>query len=127
MLARFDGVYGIDQTQQDWYTTYYGGQGFYTKGPGIQAAINAGSLISTIKQAGVPAAVQTYLLAGGTPSIVGIYNENRGPSDGVVFTTSALDTAGVSTVAATATVVTANHLELGWHSGVESQVVNWLG
>lgn len=127
MLARFDGVYGVDQTQQDWYTTYYGGQGFYTKGPGIQAAINAGSLIPAIQSAGVPAAVQTYLLAGGTPSIVGIYNENRGPSDGVVFVSSALDTTGVSTVAGTATVVTANHLALGWYSPVESQVVTWLG
>lgn len=127
MLARFDGTYGIDESQQDWYTTYYGGQGYYTKGPGIQAAIDAGSLVKQIQQAGVPAAVQTYLLAGGTPSVVGIYNENRGPSDGVVFISSALDRTGVSTVAGTATVASANHLELGWHSGVEAQVVGWLG
>ncbi len=127
MLARFDGTYGIDQTQQDWYTTYYGGQGFYTAGPGIQAAINAGSLISRIQQAGVPAAVKTYLLAGGTPNVVGIYNENRGPSDGVVFESSELSTTGVGTVAGTALVAAANHLELGWYPGVESQVATWLG
>ncbi|GLZ78134.1 hypothetical protein Afil01_29410 [Actinorhabdospora filicis] len=127
MLARFDGAYGIDQTQQDWYTTYYGGQGFYTKGPGIQAAIDAGSLIARIQQAGVPATVQTYLLAGGAPTVVGIFNENRGPSDGVVFISSALSTVGVATVSGTATVATANHLQLGWHSSVEAQVAAWLG
>lgn len=127
MLARFDGTYGIDETEQDWYTTYYGGQGFYTSGPGIQAAINAGSLIGRIQQAGVPASVHTYLLAGGTPNVVGIYNENRGPSDGVVFESSALSTTGIGTVSGTALVSSANHLELGWWPGVESQVTSWLG
>lgn len=127
MLARFDGTYGVDQSQQDWYTTYYGGQGYYTEGPGIQAAINAGSLSTRIQQAGVPASVNTYLLAGGTPSVFGIFNENRGPSDGVVFETSALDGTGVGNLAGTALVAAANHLELGWNSGVESQVTAWLG
>ncbi|BCJ28567.1 esterase/lipase family protein [Actinocatenispora sera] len=126
MLARFDQTYGIDQTQQDWYTTYYGGQGFYTKGPGIQAAIDAGSLIARIQQAGVPASVSTYLLAGGSPSVVGIFNEDRGPSDGVVFESSALATAGIPTVVGTALVAGANHLELGWYPAVESQVAHWL-
>jgi hypothetical protein len=127
MLARFDSAFGVDQTQQDWFTTYYGGQGFYTSGPGIQAAIEAGSLISRIQQAGVPASVATYLLAGGSPTVVGIYNENRGPSDGVVFEASALSKTGIGTVAGTALVTGANHLELGWHPAVESQVANWLG
>ena len=127
MLARFDSQYGIDETQQDWYTTYYGGQGFYTDGPGIQAAIDAGSLISRIQQAGVPASVDTYLLAGGSPTVVGIYNENRGPSDGVVFESSALSTVGIGTVAGTKLVAGANHLELGWYPAVESQVATWLG
>lgn len=126
MLARFDQTYGVDQTQQDWYTTYYGGQGFYTKGPGIQAAIDAGSLITRIQQAGVPASVSTYLLAGGSPSVVGIFNEDRGPSDGVVFESSALATAGIATVAGTALVAGANHLELGWYPAVEAQVATWL-
>lgn len=127
MLARFDGTYGVDQSQQDWYTTYYGGQGYYTQGPGIQAAMNAGSLIARIQQAGVPSSVRTFLLAGGTPSIVGIFNENRGPSDGVVFESSALDGTGVGNLAGTALVASANHLELGWDSGVEAQLAAWLG
>ncbi|MGV9264206.1 esterase/lipase family protein [Kitasatospora sp. NPDC003701] len=126
MLARWDGTYGVDQSQQDWYTTYYGGQGFYTDGTGIQAAVDAGSLIAPLKQAGVPAQVRTYLLAGGTPNVLGIFNENRGPSDGVVFVSSALDTTGIGTVGGTALVAGANHLELGWDAAVGAQIASWL-
>jgi hypothetical protein len=57
---------------------------------------------------------------------VGIYNENRGPSDGVVFKSSALSNVGVGTLAGTALVTGANHLVLGWYPAVESQVANWL-
>jgi hypothetical protein len=127
MLARFDSTFGIDMTQQDWFTTYHGGQGFLTAGPGIQAAINAGSLIARIRQAGVPGSVRSYLLAGGSPTVVGIYNENRGPSDGVVFVTSALSTGGIANVAGTALVGAANHLTLGWQSSARSQITTWLG
>ncbi|MEU9796732.1 lipase [Streptomyces sparsogenes] len=126
MLARWDGVYGVDGAAQDWYTTYYGGQGLYTAGSGIQAAIDAGSLIKPLHNAGVPASVTTYLLAGGSPDVVGIFNENRGPSDGVVLIDSALDTTGVAKVGGTATVVGANHLELGWNTSVAAQVSAWL-
>ncbi|MPZ82611.1 MAG: alpha/beta hydrolase [Actinophytocola sp.] len=126
MLARWDGVYGVNTTAQDWYTTYYGGQGFYTNGPGIQAAIDAGSLIAAIRSAPTPASVPVYLLAGGSPTIVGIWNETRGPSDGVVFVASALDTTGVTTVGATSLVASANHLQLGWATAVMSTVAGWL-
>jgi hypothetical protein len=119
-------VFGVDGSAQDWYTTYYGGQGYYTAGSGIQAAINAGSLITPLHNAGVPASVTTYLLAGGSADVVGIFNENRGPSDGVVFIASALDTTGIPTVGGTATVVGANHLELGWNSSAAAQIATWL-
>jgi hypothetical protein len=127
MLARWDSVYGVNTAAQDWYTTYYGGQGYYTSGPGIQAAIDAGSLITRIRAAGVPATVRTYLLAGGSADITGIWNETRGPSDGVVFTASALDTAGVATVGGTALVASANHLQLGWDPAAVTQIAAWLG
>ncbi|MEU4349759.1 lipase [Streptomyces sp. NPDC023838] len=126
MLARWDGVYGVDQSAQDWYTTYYGGQGFYTAGDGIQRAIDTGSLVAPLQRAGIPASVTTYLMAGGSPDVIGIFNENRGPSDGVVFISSALDTTGVATVGGKATVTGANHLELGWNSASQAQVAAWL-
>ncbi len=125
MLSRWDGVYGVGGAQ-DWYTTYYGGQGFYTAGSGIQAAIDAGSLIKPLHDAGVPASVTTYLLAGGSPDVLGIFNENRGPSDGVVFVASALDTTGIPTVGGQATITGANHLELGWNSAADTQIAAWL-
>ncbi|HZQ83246.1 MAG TPA: hypothetical protein VFA83_00330, partial [Acidimicrobiales bacterium] len=126
MLYMWDGVYGVDQTQQDWFTTYYGGQGFYTDGSGIQEAINEGSVITTMRAAGVPAGVTTYLLSGGTPNIPTIYNENRGPSDGVVFVASAADTGGIATVGGNTEVVNDNHLTLGWEATAKSQVDTWL-
>lgn len=126
MLARWDGVYGINTSTQDWYTTYHGGRGFYTDGPGIQAAIDAGSLIATIRATPTPASVPVYLLAGGSPTIVGIWNETRGPSDGVVFVSSALSTTGITTVGATTLVPAANHLQLGWSTAVSSTVASWL-
>lgn len=126
MLARWDGVYGVNTSTQDWYTTYYGGQGFYTAGPGIQAAIDAGSLISRIRSTPTPASVPVYLLAGGSATVVGIWNETRGPSDGVVFVSSALSTTGIGTVGATSLVSSANHLQLGWANAVMSTVAGWL-
>jgi hypothetical protein len=126
MLARWDDVFGVNTTAQDWQTTYYGGKGFYTEGPGIQAAIDAGSLISRIQGTPTPSNVPVYLLAGGSPSIVGIWNETRGPSDGVVFVKSALSTTGISNVGATTLVASANHLQLGWATAVSSTVAGWL-
>jgi hypothetical protein len=127
MLARWDGTFGVNTTTQDYYTTYYGGRGFYTDGPGIQAAIDAGSLISQIQSTPTPSSVPVYLLAGGSPTILGIWNETRGPSDGVVFVQSALSTTGISTVGDTALVASANHLQLGWATAVMSTVAGWLG
>lgn len=126
MLARWDHQYGVNTAAQDWYTTYYGGQGFFTRGPGIQAAIDAGSLIGQIQGAGTPSEVPVYLLAGGAPTVAGIWNETRAPSDGVVFVDSALDTTGVSAVGGTRLAATVNHLELGWHPTVRDQVITWL-
>ncbi|HEY1322560.1 MAG TPA: hypothetical protein VGF32_20050 [Streptosporangiaceae bacterium] len=127
MLARWDGTYGVDETQDDWYTTYYGGTGFVSTSNGIQYAISHGSLVATIKQAGLPASVPAYLLCGGSPTIPGFYNENRGPSDGVVFISSCEDTTGIASVAAVHLIPGDNHLMLGWEPSAESTVAGWLG
>ena len=127
MLKRWDGTYGLDSATQDWYTVYYGGWGYTSYSPGIQAAINQGSLVDTIRTAGVPSAVTTYLLCGGNPSLPYVYNENTGPSDGLVFRASCESTTGVAAVGGVTTVTSDNHLQLGWGSTESAQLVTWLG
>ncbi len=126
MLARWDSTYGVDETQNTWYTTYYGGTGYTSTSDGIQYAIDHGSLVSTIQQAGIPASVPTYLLCGGAPTIPGFYNENRGPSDGVVFVASCEDTAGITNLATVELFSGYNHLMLGWEPTAESAIARWL-
>ncbi len=126
MLYGWAGVYGLDQTQGDWYTTYYGGQGYYSYGYGIQEAINEGSLITTMRSAGIPSSIGTYLLAGGTADIPNFLNENRGPSDGIVFVASAQDTGGIGHVSGNVEVTGDNHLKLVWESTARAQIANWL-
>ncbi|UFJ42553.1 alpha/beta hydrolase [Brevibacillus humidisoli] len=125
MLAKWDDVYPLPMAEQDWYTTYYGGQGFYTKGDGIDTAIEQGSLVQTILDAGVPSSIHTYLLSGNQNDIPTIHNEHTGPSDGVVFIDSAASEAGIGNVADNVTVQL-NHLELGWAQSAANQIEQWL-
>jgi hypothetical protein len=74
----------------------------------------------------VPASVPTYLLCGGSPTILGFFNEDRGPSDGVVFDASCLATEGIGHVAGTTLIATDNHLMLGWESTAMHTVGTWL-
>jgi hypothetical protein len=127
MLARWDGTYGVDETQDDWYTTYYGGTGFVSTSNGIQYAIAHGSLVSTIQGTPVPASVPTYLLCGGAPTLIGFYDEARGPSDGVLFDRSCEATTGIGNVAAVTMIAGDNHLMLGWEATAENTISNWLG
>jgi hypothetical protein len=126
MLARWDGTYPLPTTEQDWYTTYYGGQGFYTAGQGIQWVIDRQSLVAPLLAAGTPASVPVDLLCGNTPDMAGLHNEHTGPSDGAVFIASCTAPDGIANRAATATL-SLNHLELGWASVAMTQVATWLG
>ena len=126
MLARWDGTYGVDETQDDWYTTYYGGTGFVSTSKGIAESIGKGSLVATIQSTPVPASVPTYLLCGGSPTLIGFYDEARGPSDGVVFDKSCQATTGISNVAGSTMVSGDNHLMLGWESTAEQAIGGWL-
>lgn len=77
LLARWDGVYelpgartelGTFALQQDWYTTYEGGTGFFTFSEGIDAAIEAGDdVLGSLRSNGVDPAVELFLLAGTNP------------------------------------------------------------
>ncbi|WP_405147196.1 lipase family protein [Sphaerisporangium sp. NBC_01403] len=126
MLARWDSVYPLPTAEQDWYTTYYGGTGFYTKGRGIQYSIDQGSLVQPIINAGTPASVAVYQLCGSMPDMPLMHNEHTGPSDGAVFIASCAATDGIANRAATVTLPL-NHLRLGWDSSAEAQMVAWLG
>jgi hypothetical protein len=125
-LYRWDGVYALDTGQWDWYPVYYGGWGAYSYSLGIQAAINQGSVIAPLRAAASPAAVATYLLCGGYPTLP-LSTENTGPSDGVVFVASCTDTGGLTTVGGNATLWSDNHLMLGWESWAVLQIKTWLG
>jgi len=127
MLARWDGTYGIDQSTQDWYTTYNGGQGVTSYGYGIQTAINQGSLVSTLQNSPIPTSVTTDLLCGDAANMPGFYNENRGTSDGLVFLASCESTTGIPGPHNITEVVGDNHLMLGWESSAVSQIKSWLG
>ena len=126
MLYRWDGVYPLPTGEQDWYTTYYGGQGFYTSGHGIQYSIDQGSLVQPLIDAGVPASVPVYELCGSSPTMPLLHNEHTGPSDGAVFIASCAATDGIADRAAEATLAL-NHLQLGWYPAAEAQVAAWLG
>ncbi len=127
MLKRWDATYALDSAAQDWYTVYHGGWGVTSYSPGIAAAITQGSIVDTIRTAGVPAGVSTYLLCGGAANLPFVYNENTGPSDGLVFRASCEDTGGIGAVGGVTTVTTHNHLQLGWGSTESAQIVTWLG
>jgi len=77
-------------------------------------------------KAGIPNSVPTYLLCGGAPTIPGFYNENRGPSDGVVFIASCEDTTGIGDLAAVTLFPGYNHLMLGWEPTAEATISGWL-
>lgn len=126
MLARWDGVFPLPTFDQDWWTTYFGGWGFYTFSHGIQVAIDQGSLVTTIINAGVPSSVTTYLLSGNANDIPTIHNEHTGPSDGVVFLDSSTSTSGIGTVGGNVVVSGINHLELGWNQTAMGQIFSWL-
>jgi hypothetical protein len=126
MLARWDGVYPLPTAEQDWYTTYYGGNGFYTRGRGIQWVIDRDSLVAPIQAAGTPASVPVRTLCGSAPTMAGMHNEHTGPSDGAVFLASCTDGTGIATRAPSSTLLL-NHLQLGWAPSAMSTVAGWLG
>lgn len=124
MLKRWDATYGLPVTEQDWYTTYHGGWGFYTHGNGINAYMSA-SLVNTVRSAGTAAGVRVHNLCGNQNDIALLHNEHTGPSDGVLFIASCNDATGITNHGGSATVAV-NHLELGWDTPAKNQIESWL-
>lgn len=125
MLKRWDDVYDLATLEQDWWTTYYGGWGYYTHSKGIDHYA-AASRVDTVRDAGIPSGVAVFNLCGDQADIDGLHNEHTGPSDGVVFIASCLDDVGVATLGGEA-VVAVNHLELGWDAPAVTTILDWLG
>lgn len=124
MLKRWDDVYSLPTNEQDWWTTYYGGWGFYTHSQGIDAYLPL-SLVDPLRTAGVPPDVRVHNLCGSANDIAGLHNEHTGPSDGVVFIASCQDDTGIANPGGDA-VLPINHLELGWAASSVSQIDSWL-
>jgi hypothetical protein len=124
LLKRWDSVYGLSTLEQDWYTTYYGGAGFYTLGDGITAYLGA-SLVDTVRNAGTAGSARVHNLCGNQNDIGLLHNEHTGPSDGIVFIASCNDATGITTHSGSA-VVTVNHVELGWDTPSTNQIKSWL-
>lgn len=102
MLAKWDSTYSLDMFEQDWYTAYYGGYGYYSYSYGIDKAIaEGGNLISILQQNPVNSSVQIATLAGNYNVIGGVVMEDDGPSDGMVFVDSATLTAPMTAGGAT--------------------------
>jgi triacylglycerol lipase len=116
MVARWDKEHPLAGTEPDWYTSYYGGQGFVSKSPGIDEIINmGGNLIEKVKKTPVVPGIQVAVLAGNKADVPGILNENTGPSDGIVFLESAGNSKDLTAGGAKLlgeTVLNLNHLEL---------------
>jgi hypothetical protein len=124
MLKRWDSTYGLSTLEQDWYTSYHGGWGFYTHAQGINAYLS-NSLVDTVRSAGTPSSVKVHNLCGNQADIALLHNEHTGPSDGVVFINSCNDSTGIANHGGSS-VISVNHLELGWHTPAINQIKTWL-
>lgn len=131
LLARWDKTYPLSETEQDWYTTYYGGQGFVSFSEGIDKAIaEGGHYIDQLRAHPLDAGVQLAVLAGDSPTMTNILNETTGPSDGVVFVKSATYTDDMTKGGATLvdkTVMHLNHMDLIIDPKAHAWVANVLG
>lgn len=116
MLYRWDDKYPLDMLQPDWWTTYYGGNGFISHSRGMdEAIIDGGNLIEKMDSRGLEAGIEFSVLAGNNSIFNTCPGENSGPSDGVMFVESVLYTDGLQKRGAKLrekTTLYVNHMEL---------------
>ncbi|MGI6452124.1 MAG: esterase/lipase family protein [Syntrophomonadaceae bacterium] len=122
LLYRWDDVYELDMLQQDWWTTYYGGQGFISNSRGIDVAIQeGGSLIEKLEKKGLEPEIEFAVLAGDNHYFNALPGEATGVSDGLIFAESALNTAGMAkrgSILINKEVFHVNHMEFLYNSRV---------
>ena len=144
MLASWDDVYPLTASADngiitwpvgDSASTYYGEgeyKGLYARGKGIDYAVEQGSVIQPMIDAGIPASVETFLLCGDINlddqevMMKGIPNEIAGPSDGVVFIDSCAAEDGIGNLGEAVILEDVNHLRLGWDAAAVDQLDAWL-
>lgn len=120
----WDDVYPLPWWEPDYWTTYYGGWGWYSYSRGIAEA-KRDSLIPALRANPTPAAVAVYLLCGNQADIPGWHNEHTGPSDGTIFLVSCRDRRGLSNVQGDV-ILNLNHLRIVWDPVAMGQVEAWL-
>lgn len=92
LLADLSDDHPLSPLEPDWYTTYHGGHGFVSYSKGIQHYIDEGeNVIERLRQNPIPKEIEVAVVAGNAANIPGIVNEYTGPSDGLLFVSSALD------------------------------------
>lgn len=125
-LARWDDVHPLSMLEQDWWTTYEGGQGYVSHSLGIDAAIEQGGhFLATLRARSLPDELSVALLVG-TSAFVGVTPwETTGPSDSLVFVASAADSAWVE--GAGAQVVGTKQLAVNhWELVHDDEARDWV-
>lgn len=116
MLYRWDETHPLDQLQQDWYTTYYGGEGLISHSRGIEKALaDGGYLVEKLNRRGLEPEVRFSVLAGNKHFFEMIPGDQTGPGDGLVFVDSVLATEALAksgAVLVEKAVLPVNHMEL---------------
>lgn len=93
MLYRWDKKYSLDIMQPDWWTTYYGGEGFISHSQGIDQSIaQGGDLINMLEGEGIDKDVEIAVLAGNKSGFGVFFGDMSGSSDGLIFVESAFYT-----------------------------------
>ncbi|HEY4001414.1 MAG TPA: acetyltransferase [Candidatus Xenobia bacterium] len=95
LLDRWDKTYPLPMFEftDGWtsYTTYHGGQSWFSHSQGIEAAMEeSGQFMPRLEAAPMDPHIEVGLLAGNRANIPSILNESTGPSDGLLFVKSAL-------------------------------------
>ncbi|GEM_PF-797943 len=112
LLARWDHVHPLPSLEPDGESTYQGGSGLISESRGIDYFIGeGGNFMERLGKASIDDGVEVVVLAGNRASIKGIMNEKSGPSDGILFVSSALALpAGTAIIAEE--VLPLNHITL---------------
>ena len=127
LLAPLDEEYPLSQLEQDWYTTWFGGTGLISHSLGIAEAITmSGSYMEALRTKTLPDTVETFLVAGANPLVNGVAWETAGPSDGVVFVSSATDETVSAGTVESETFAALNHWDLVYAPQVRGWIVDRL-